>query len=412
MKVSGSDQQGDIGVYAVGLKVSQELDWIFRPQPLRDIGIDAHIEVVENGESKAEMLALQIKSGKSWFKKTSEQGIVFRGDSDHLEYWRNYPLPVIIVLHDDRLDTAYWQVVSEETVISTGKGWKMIIPFSQKLERSSEAALKALCRSVVHSDSFSLLSLKDVSHVGAKRYSADLLIHGRLSKAEIISVVKKVTRDLITREYYQNDLIKQRWANTPAKVVWLFVYLALEDGKNTNWICRSCWIDENLEPHFKPVGLDGINIGDGIVIDWSIHYKELADIYKQNTLNKEDFLIKSLHLLEQTKQLVKEIDQIKISYEKNEINLDIFTAQMTKYEAQLTEVYQQSMNIGESPLECKDFASKFFCVMSDAHNIVIPFSEGGLEIWNETKRVFLMKQAIEKYQYDLIRLEYELEKVR
>jgi hypothetical protein len=258
----------------------------------------------------------------------------------------------------------------------------------------------------------SSLSLKDVSHVGAKRYSADLLIHGRLSKAEIISVVKKVTRDLITREYYQNDLIKQRWANTPAKVVWLFVYLALEDGKNTNWICRSCWIDENLEPHFKPVGLDGINIGDGIVIDWSIHYKELADIYKQNTLNKEDFLIKSLHLLEQTKQLVKEIDQIKISYEKNEINLDIFTAQMTKYEAQLTEVYQQSMNIGESPLECKDFASKFFCVMSDAHNIVIPFSEGGLEIWNETKRVFLMKQAIEKYQYDLIRLEYELEKVR
>ena len=148
MKVSGSDQQGDIGVYAVGLKVSQELDWIFRPQPLRDIGIDAYIEAFENGESKAEMLAVQIKSGQSWFKKTSEQGVVFRGDSKHLEYWQNYPFPVIIVLHDDRTNTAYWQVVREEKVIPTGKGWKMIIPFNQKLERSSEAALKALFSSV------------------------------------------------------------------------------------------------------------------------------------------------------------------------------------------------------------------------------------------------------------------------
>ncbi|NEP56620.1 MAG: DUF4365 domain-containing protein [Symploca sp. SIO2G7] len=144
--MSESDQQGDIGVYAVGLKVSKELDWMFRPQPLRDIGIDAHIEVVENDKSKAEILALQIKSGKSWFKETSEQGIVFRKiDSKHLEYWLNYPLPVIIVLHDDRINTAYWQVVGEETVISTGQGWKMIIPFSQKLERASQAALKSLC---------------------------------------------------------------------------------------------------------------------------------------------------------------------------------------------------------------------------------------------------------------------------
>jgi|GEM_PF-1832159 len=146
MKVSGSDQQGDIGVYAVGLKVLQELDWIFRPQPLRDIGIDAQIEFFENSENKAEMLALQIKSGKSWFKESSEQGVVFRGDSRHLEYWQNYPLPVIIVLYNECTNTAYWQVVREEKVIPTGKGWKMIIPFNQKLERSSQDALKALCR--------------------------------------------------------------------------------------------------------------------------------------------------------------------------------------------------------------------------------------------------------------------------
>ncbi|NER99844.1 MAG: DUF4365 domain-containing protein [Symploca sp. SIO1B1] len=411
MKVSQTNQQADIGVYAVGLKVS-EIGWIFRPQPLRDIGIDAHIEFVENDESKAEILALQIKSGKSWFKKTCEQGVVFRGDSKHLEYWCNYPLPVIIVLHDDRINTAYWQVVDEETVISTGQGWKMIIPFSQKLERASQTALKSLCRSVFHSDSSSLLSLKDVSHGGAKRYSAELIIHGNRSQAEIIRVVKKVTRDLTNREYYQNALTKQRWANTPATVVWLFVYLALEDVKNKNWICRSCWIDKNLDKQFIPGGISGINIGDGIYIDWSIDYKEQADIYKKKTLNKEEFFYKSLHLLEQVKKLVKEIAQIRTSYEQNKINLNFFTEKMAQYEAQLTKVNQQSMSIGESPLECKDFANTFSRVMSDAYNIVLPFSERGLKTWDESNRDFLMKQAMQQYEHDLVRLEYELEKIR
>ncbi|MFP4124940.1 MAG: DUF4365 domain-containing protein [Coleofasciculus sp.] len=412
MKVSGSDQQGDIGVYAVALKVSQELDWIFRPQPLRDIGIDAHIEVVENGESKAEMLALQIKSGLSWFDETNEQGIIFRGDSNHLKYWCNYLLPVLVVLHDDRINTAYWQVVNKDTAISTGKGWKMIIPFRQKLERSSTVALKALCRSVIHADTFSILSLKDVSHPRAKRYSADLLIHNRVSQAEIISIVKKVTRDLINREYYQNDLIKQRWENTSANVVLLFVYLALEDFKNKNWFCRSCWIDENLEPKSRPVEINGSNIGENIVIDWSTNYKALADHYKRNTLNKENYLEISLRLLEQTKQLIQEIKEILVYSDKNTINSKVFTQKMVDFESQLTEIYQKSMNIGESPLECKDFANKFSCVMSSAHNIVLPFSESGLKTWEESKRNLLMRQAIQNYEHELVRLEYELEKIR
>ena len=50
--------------------------------------------------------------------------------------------------------------------------------------------------------------------------------------------------------------------------------------------------------------------------------------------------------------------------------------------------------------------------MSDAHNIVLPFSERGLEIWEESNRDFLMRQAMQKYEHDLVRLEYELEKIR
>ena len=411
MNVSRSDQQGDIGVYAVGLKVTQELGWIFRSQPLRDIGIDAQVEVIDNNKSKAELLALQIKSGKSWFGETNEQGIIFRGDPNHLEYWQKYPLSVIVVLYDDRNKTAYWQVVSAETVINTGKGWKMIIPFSQKLDNSSQSSLKAICRSIVNSEKFSLLSLKDVSHGGAKRYSANLLIQGQLSKADIINIVKQVTRDLTNREYYRSDLVKDLWENTQAQVVWLFLYLGLEDVKQANYICRSQWIDQKLEPPFRPVGLDGIDIGECIIFDWSNQYEELANFYRKNTRTKEDFLTKSIFLLEEIKKLVKEITQLRASYDSGKTNRNLFLDKMTNYEVKCTTLYEQSADIGVPPLECEDFASKLSCVMSYAHNIVIPFSENGLKTWSESNRHDLMKQAIKDYEHDLIRLNYELEKL-
>ena len=38
------------GLYAVGSIVSEELRWIFREQPVEDYGIDAHIEICEEGK--------------------------------------------------------------------------------------------------------------------------------------------------------------------------------------------------------------------------------------------------------------------------------------------------------------------------------------------------------------------------
>ncbi|MDX2254178.1 MAG: DUF4365 domain-containing protein [Pseudanabaenaceae cyanobacterium bins.39] len=412
MRVSTSDQQGDSGVYALGQKVSQNLGWIFRPQPLRDIGIDAQIEIVENGESTAELLAIQIKSGKSWFDETTEKGIVFRGDPKHLEYWINYPLPVLVILHEPQTNIAYWQVVNADTVTNTGKGWKIIIPFNQKLDQASKNSLKDICRLIVHADNFSLLSLKDMSHGGAKRYTSNVLVHGSTSKADIISVVKKVTCDLITREYYRNELVRQSWENTPAKVIWLFVYVAIGDVGNANWICRSQWINSNLESQFRPIEFSGIEIGEGIVLEWSERYEELAHFYKSNTLTKEEFLDKTLHVLEKIKKLVGEITKLRSSYDDGLIDQDLFNERMKSYETDLTKAYYSSIGFNVPPLECKDFASKFSCVLADAHNIVLPFSENGLETWEESNRNYLMKQAIKDYERDLPRLEYELEKLQ
>ena len=54
-----------IGVSAIDNKISS-LGWIFREQPIVDMGIDAHIEVVDVNPT-GKLLGVQIKTGASHF---------------------------------------------------------------------------------------------------------------------------------------------------------------------------------------------------------------------------------------------------------------------------------------------------------------------------------------------------------
>jgi hypothetical protein len=131
---------------------------------------------------------------------------------------------------------------------------------------------------------YTILSFQDVSHGVTKRYSANLLVNGRIIKSGVKQIVKEVTDNLRGREYYRNQLVKARWAGTPAHVVWLFVYASQNDVINANWICRTQWLSETLAPEFAPLKLSGNDVVDQIVIEWNDEYLQKAEIYQALTL--------------------------------------------------------------------------------------------------------------------------------
>ena len=57
-----------IGVSATE-KIINQMGLIFREQPTDDYGIDAQIETIENGYATGKLIAVQIKSGSSFFHK-------------------------------------------------------------------------------------------------------------------------------------------------------------------------------------------------------------------------------------------------------------------------------------------------------------------------------------------------------
>jgi hypothetical protein len=134
------------GVSAASLEFSK-WGWAFREQPIADFGIDAHVEPVTNGRPLGRQLALQVKSGHSYFENPAEDGWVFRDSDKHLLYWLRHPLPVILLLHDPDSGVTYWAHVTQAAAEFTGSGWKMLVPSSQVLGPDAAGMLRALAES-------------------------------------------------------------------------------------------------------------------------------------------------------------------------------------------------------------------------------------------------------------------------
>jgi hypothetical protein len=92
------EHRGLVKVYAV----CTEMNAIWRPTNTTDLGIDGQIEFLEVGSSisTGQLVAVQVKSGPSYFANKREDAIEFYPTEKHRRYWRRLSLPVILVLHN------------------------------------------------------------------------------------------------------------------------------------------------------------------------------------------------------------------------------------------------------------------------------------------------------------------------
>lgn len=80
------------------------------------------------------MIAVQIKSGDSFFKESDGNHVLFRVSKRHRDYWINHSLPVIIVLYSPTLDKCIWEYVDKQTLVLYENQWKIRIPQNKTIE--------------------------------------------------------------------------------------------------------------------------------------------------------------------------------------------------------------------------------------------------------------------------------------
>ena len=134
-----------IGVGYVQSVVDRDLGWVFREQPTDDYGIDAHIEIADDTSPVGKLIAVQIKSGESYFKENSQTSIIFRFDSKHAEYWLNHSLPVIIILYNPKTHKCIWEHLQKDNIeFISGDKCKIKISNKQVFDINSKKALEEI----------------------------------------------------------------------------------------------------------------------------------------------------------------------------------------------------------------------------------------------------------------------------
>jgi hypothetical protein len=146
-----------LGIYRVG-ELAEAAGWFFREQPRPDRGIDAHVEGSTGGLPDGRLIALQIKSGTSYFGDPVEGGWRRYLDSDHVAYWLAHSLPVVLVLHDPTSGDAYWQVVRGETLRPTPTQFAIEVLANQRFGVPMRQTLAALAEQALPQDAESRVS--------------------------------------------------------------------------------------------------------------------------------------------------------------------------------------------------------------------------------------------------------------
>lgn len=88
-------------------RLCSEAKQAWRELTRSDVGIDGHIELVENGRPTGKLVGVQIKSGPSFIGR-SGQRFVFKASRDNFGYWARYCLPVLGVVYDTNMERAVW----------------------------------------------------------------------------------------------------------------------------------------------------------------------------------------------------------------------------------------------------------------------------------------------------------------
>lgn len=191
----GSVVTGDAGMGLVQMIASLSPDegglgCVFRPLQNADVGVDGHLEIrnLLDGRATGRFVGVQVKSGRSYFARPSVDGWTIRVRLATVDYWRNYAVPVVLVIVDTAARTAYWAPVSSSDFPLSGRYYRILVPSVNRFEASSADAIRAIATQAPP-------SLASRINLPSDLAAEEALIRGALrtssTPAELLSVAQR-----------------------------------------------------------------------------------------------------------------------------------------------------------------------------------------------------------------------------
>ncbi|PAQ01925.1 DUF4365 domain-containing protein [Mesorhizobium mediterraneum] len=268
---------------------------IWRETDTGDVGIDGQLEYVnDNGYATGKLIAVQVKSGPSFFTHATENGWKFYPEKKHLLYWEQFPLPVILVLHDPVAGCSYWVDVRQALRIPRREENAFIeVPKTNLLQETAPLTLfetAGVQEGIFVEDLGELLMLLVRTRCDNASFVLsyfDLFVHGLTNIARSLYYGMDVVDNAVT---YNLDRIDSEFGvglgSVEQDFLFGFVKFLLVQGlADIDYSdCLIDWVDREMQPHFvAPLTKRGRNLVR------LIHERE-AELVAANRISNEGAL--------------------------------------------------------------------------------------------------------------------------
>lgn len=90
-------------------EVVNNFGYVFRETANADVGIDGQVEHVDgDGNCTGHVIAVQVKSGTSYSSAGDANTIIYYPNEKHINYWRSFPVPVILAIIQPDPKVIFW----------------------------------------------------------------------------------------------------------------------------------------------------------------------------------------------------------------------------------------------------------------------------------------------------------------
>ncbi|MCV6639609.1 DUF4365 domain-containing protein [Candidatus Albibeggiatoa sp. nov. NOAA] len=391
-----------IGVHKVALTFLEEFGWIEREQTVSDVGIDMQVEIVENGLPTGQLFALQIKSGRSFFREESKNSFIYRGKKRHLDYWLSHSLPVLLIIYNPDTGYAYWQNVLPNKIEETSKGWKIEIPYSQKLTINFKEEISKFYNNPHH---YSIMNISDISHGLTRRVSADILVENTYATSRVAmrKMIPQINEKLKKSDYHRNAVTSNLYKDKPAEVISIFFYDSVQQINHGLPFCRTVW---NAPQCIAKVQSDHYDeITDNIEIKWDDR-NFLLDFIVENQTTKGAFLSFSDNAFQTCQIILNKIQSSLIDYEKHH-DIEALKKSILSWEDQIKAIDEK---VGQAfpPVDCKELGHIITCSTAMLDNILLTMKKEDFT----PSTLYLLKRFLNEIDTKLPFYEYERNKIK
>ena len=258
---------------------------------------------------------------------------------------------------------------------------------------------------------YDIPELRDVSHGGARRLTAKVLVDAHYDREMLREIIRDVTCQVRQSSYCRGELVRKRWGDTQAHVVWLFLGADLQDLSSANWLARTQWVDPGLDQRMRPMELSASEYVDSIAIAWSESYEEMRQFYGEHSVDKGRALAQLEPLVAQARAVGSRIADWFDKREGGDLDENTLIARIRAVSSEINMISDAASNLSFPPQDVKDYDTRAQSLFAHLGNMALYYSERGVATWPMKNRTFLMRYTVNDFRADLQRLEFEKEKL-